>query len=74
MSLCLTRDEIGELTSREQPAAQRRWLDANGWCYAVAANGHPKVLRAYAEQRLGLDRPAAPRADEPDFSVFVKAA
>jgi hypothetical protein len=74
MSLCLTRDEIAELTSRAQPAAQRRWLDQNGWCHAVDSDGYPKVLRAYAEGKLGLRKPAEVGAEEPDFTVFSKAA
>ena len=45
MSLCLTPDEIAELTSRTQPAAQRRWLDLYTWRYAVDSDGRPKVLR-----------------------------
>lgn len=74
MSLCLTPDELEELTSRTQLAAQRRWLDQYTWRYAVDSDGRPKVLRAYMEERLGLAKPAAPGVDEPDFTVFGKAA
>jgi hypothetical protein len=74
MNLCLTLDELEELTSRTQPAAQRRWLDLYTWRYAVDSDGRAKVLRAYAEERLGLKEPAASGEDEPDFTVFAKAA
>ena len=72
MTLCLTRAELEELTSREKPGAQRRWLDQNRWRHAVDADGFPKVLRAYAEERLGMQRAPAPGAAEPDFSVFAR--
>lgn len=74
MSLCLTAEELHELTGRGKAVAQRRWLDRNGWRYALNADGRPKVLKVYAEQRLGLSAVAAPAGPEPDFTVFRKAA
>jgi hypothetical protein len=66
MSFCLTPDEIAELTSRTQPAAQRRWLDLYTWRYAVDSDGRPKVLRAYAEVRLGAPKAVARRGPRLD--------
>jgi hypothetical protein len=61
--MLLTPDELAALTGRQRPAAQVRWLRAHGWPHEIGADGRPKVLRAYAERRLGaLDStPRAPR-------------
>jgi hypothetical protein len=40
--------------------------------HEVAANGHPVVLRSYAEARLGQVVEA--KGMEPDFSFLEKAA
>ena len=48
--------------------------DLNRWRHAVDADGFPKVLRTYAEERLGLQKALARGADEPDFTVFAKRA
>lgn len=50
--LLLTQDEMAELSGRRQPAAQMRWLLANGWKFQVGADGRPKVLRIEAERRM----------------------
>lgn len=49
----LTPDEIASLTGYKQPARQIRWLAACGWKFEVGADGLPKVLRAYADARMG---------------------
>ena len=64
--LCLSEEELSEITSRKQSAAQRRWLTQQGWTFAVAADGSPKVLRTHAEAKLGAPkerRRRAPRLD-----------
>lgn len=55
MNLLLTPDEIQDLTGLQQFAAQRRWLDANGWRYTIDARGRPKIARAYFEKRMSED-------------------
>jgi hypothetical protein len=50
--LFLTRAELKELTGREQPAAQKRWLQANGWVFEEDAAGRPKVARVYFFNRM----------------------
>ncbi len=49
----LTDAEIAALTDRAYAKHQIAWLTANGWQFEVSAQGRPKVLRAYAEQRMG---------------------
>ena len=48
------------------------WLDRNRWPYTTSRMGNPKVLRAYAEQRLGMKAVHQGEA-EPDFSAWSTA-
>jgi hypothetical protein len=71
----LTPEELADLTGYSLPSKQREWLDARGWVYEVSAFGRVKVLRRYAEMRLGIPVGAAePRQSEPDFSAIGRAA
>jgi len=63
---------LRELTDARVKHLQCRWLDQNGWVYTVSRMGNPKVLRAFAEKKLGLDS-ARLGADEPDFSAWTAA-
>lgn len=60
MSLCLTRDEIAELTRATRRAGQVKFLRTNGIRHYVDAHGWPVVTRAAVEgmQDAGQDRPA----------------
>ena len=49
----LTPEELRELTDRTYAKYQIAWLVENGWKWEPSADGHPKVLRAYAEERMG---------------------
>lgn len=51
--LFLTADELRDLTGRERPSAQIKWLRANGFDVMVRADGLPRVLRAMVEARMG---------------------
>jgi hypothetical protein len=64
----LTPEELAELTDSKVRGKQIEWLDQNGWVYATSRLGNPKVLRAYAEQRLGIASAAPSAQTEPDFS------
>jgi hypothetical protein len=51
-------------------ACMRRWLDRNGWPYAVGLTGFPKVSKAYHDTRLSSAAPPAPAEQEPNFGAF----
>ena len=70
----LTADDLHELTGYQMPSAQKRWLARNGWEFVVSGMGKPKVLKAYAEQRMGLASAKPAAHTEPDFSHWNKAA
>lgn len=77
-SLFLTPDELAELTGRTSAAGQRKWLDANGYRFAINANNRPIVAREYLLTRLGVaaaGASAAPAAaaPRPNFAA-LKAA
>jgi hypothetical protein len=64
----LTPDELHTLTGYRRAADQRRWLQDRGWVFE--GDGHPVVLRAYAESRLG----GKPAATSPNFTVLKRTA
>lgn len=73
--MLLTAVELHELTEYTLPGKQREWLDARGWVYEVSALGRVKVLRRYAEMRLGLPIQGGEKKQaEPDFSALGHAA
>jgi hypothetical protein len=50
----LTQSELAELTERKRKAEQIAWLKANGYHYAIGANGHARVLREHLQARLAV--------------------
>lgn len=66
----LTPADLVELTGYTLPSRQREWLDGRGWVYEVSRLGTVKVLRRYAEMKLGMPVKAEAKASEPDFTVF----
>jgi len=60
----LTRVEIAALTGYRQPRKQIEWLRKNGFRCLVAADGHPRVLRSWLEQRQ--TRPS----NQPNFGAL----
>ncbi len=68
----LSKIELTELTDTPVRRLQIEWLDRSRWVYTTSRMGNPKVLRAYAEQRMGMN--AARKGDtEPDFSEWSAA-
>lgn len=68
----LTQSELAELTERKRKADQIAWLKANGYTYAIGANGHARVLREYLQTRLcgGISMPTAPATQEPNWAAM----
>lgn len=70
----LTAEEVRELTDCQRAHEQRAWLDARAWAYEVSRLGTVKILRRYAEMRMGIPVVAESSASEPDFSTFGRTA
>lgn len=58
MSLCLSRDEIHELTRSPQKARQLSFLRANGIRHYLDAYGWPVVTRAAVEGMMKSEQDA----------------
>lgn len=66
----LTRDELMDLTERQQRGKVIAWLRDNGYRYEIAADGWPKVLRAAVDARLMPSAGRRTLKTEPDFSAY----
>jgi hypothetical protein len=67
--MLLTRQELTELTGYKNPSAQKRWLQHEGFCFRVAADGRPRVLREAVIKELGgrSSEKRSTRRVEPQF-------
>lgn len=68
VKLTLTPAELHDITGYWRPLGQRGWLKERAWVFECDARGRPKVLRAYAESKMGGTPEAKPAQWEPDFS------
>ena len=67
----LTQSELAELTERKRKGEQIAWLKANGYHYAIGANGHARVLREHLQARLcGISMSTAPASPEPNWGAM----
>ncbi len=77
--LFLSHDELVELTGFKQTKGHVRWLQRNGWRYALTRSQQPRVARDYFLNRMGLPPSrsgytgqdhAALSVEEPDFGAL----
>lgn len=69
--LFLTQTELAELTERKRKAEQIAWLKANGYYFAIGANGHARVLREHVQAKLcGVSMAIAPAVPEPNWAAM----
>jgi hypothetical protein len=69
--LFLTQTELAELTERKRKADQIAWLKANGYHFAIGANGHARVLRDHVQAKLcGAVSTPAPAVLEPNWGAL----
>lgn len=67
----LTQAELAELTERKRKGDQIAWLEANGYPFAIGANGHARVSRDYVQARLnGVQVQAMPSTQEPNWAAL----
>jgi hypothetical protein len=50
--LTISDEDLVEITGRRTVPAQMKWLDENGWTYALSADRGIKVGKLYAHLRL----------------------
>lgn len=69
----LTQSELAELTERKRKGEQIAWLKANGYLFAIGANGHARVLREHMQARLcGGSVVTTPAKMEPNWSAMER--
>lgn len=76
LPLCLTADELAELTDSRIAAAQISWLKEHRWPFELSRLGKPKVARAYFDKRMGVVEGSAPARDktEPNWGALKAEA
>jgi len=57
--MLLTKQDLVALTGYHYAKRQCHWLAHNGFRFATAADGSPRVLKTHAEIVLGCDTPVA---------------
>jgi len=69
INLCLTKDELQEITGLKRFAAQFRWLSQQGFIVRKRGDGMPIVSRQHFESMMGGILPLAKsKLQQPDFS------
>lgn len=66
----LTGDELRDLTGFVKPSKQIQWLKQEGFEFRIAADGHPRLLRAHVFRLMGVVDSVARRRTTPDFSAM----
>ncbi|MBA3755926.1 MAG: DUF4224 domain-containing protein [Nitrosomonas sp.] len=69
MSIFLDDDDVAQLTGYTKKSKQVQWLDRRCWTFEISRLGKVKVLRKYAEMKLGMpiDNNLT-QSTEPDFT------
>ena len=67
MSLCLTNDELYDLTGYKRPSEQARWLRAHGYYVECNARGVPRITHNQVEDKRRIS-PAATQTQQPTVS------
>lgn len=57
--ICLSRDELVEISGYRQRSAVSKWLRTNGFVFRVAADGWPRVDRVHFHALMGTTRTGA---------------
>lgn len=61
MSLCLTEDELIELTGKRQGKRMAQWLKNEDFVFKMGADGIPRVDRDHYREVMNSRRPKLPR-------------
>lgn len=72
MTICLTREELVELTGKKHRDAQQRVLVALRIEHKMRPDGEILVARALVEQWLGVKVKKEARVHEPDWDALKK--
>jgi hypothetical protein len=68
-SLCLSDEEVREITDTPIRALQILWLKDHGWPFELSRLGRPKVARAFFERRMGVQDGETSPSTEPNWDA-----
>ena len=69
MSIFLDDEDVAQLTGYTKKPKQVEWLDRRCWTFEISLLGKVKVLRKYAEMKLGMPvNNDQAKSTEPDFT------
>lgn len=69
MSIFLNDDDVADLTGYTKKSKQVEWLDRRQWAFEISRLGKVKVLKKYAEMKLGMPGNVdISKSTEPDFT------
>jgi len=70
-TLSLNKIELIEITGREKPSAQIKWLRSKGFTVLLRADGSPLLSRTHFEAMMGGQHyQSKAKVHEPDFSTL----
>jgi len=71
--MVLTRNELFELSGYKRASSQINWLNENSFPFEVAADGYPRVLTSYVNNRLGGLVTSTPKVkrNKPNFAALM---
>lgn len=68
--ICLTRDELFQISGYRRPSSIGKWLRESGFIFLVAADGWPRVDKAHYSARMGTATSATLKASKPNFAAL----
>jgi hypothetical protein len=68
----LSQDEVYDLSGCKSKKTKCRWLRERGYIFESDKNGHPKVSRAYINERFGVKN-INKKVTEPNFDGLRKS-
>jgi hypothetical protein len=71
MAICLTVDELREITGFKKYSAQLRYLRQQGFKVMARADGKPVISRTHFEQVMGVKLPSSASEFEPDYGALI---
>ena len=70
--ICLSYEELIEVTGLKKYSAQLRWLRREGFIAKTRADGMPLVARGHFESMMGSLLPGKTQSNQhPDFSSLI---
>ena len=70
--ICLTRQELLEISGFRRPSSVVKWLRQNGFVFVVAADGWPRIDRQHYHTRMGISTSKTLTKSEPNIKALME--